>query len=503
MRYEVTERLKKLYCEEVEASCQDSLTGLFNRGFFHCTLEQEIKRFKRYGTTFALVFLDIDSFSALNRRLGYLHGDRLIKDIGTYILDNLRDVDVAARYNEDRFAMLLPETDSRSSEHPVQRILRDVEEKSGREVTVSAGIAACPEDGTRAPALLTKAFNALEKAKLQGKNRLVYASQETEDPPLRSPTILVVDDDKRNAKLFAAMLASENYTVATAYSGEEALSLVEKSRVDLILLDIMMPGMNGYEVCRLLKEEERTRLIPVVMVTALDDRDSKIKSIECGADEFLTKPPETVELLTRVRSLIRVKSLNDNLTSVENVLFSFANAVESKDGYTQSHVNRVSSLAEKLGRRLNLPSNDIKSLRIGGALHDLGKLAISDELLNKPGALSDEEWEEMRQHPIIGEKIAMPLKDILGLSLDIIRHHHEKLDGSGYPDGLKGDAISIPARIMAVVDIYDALVTDRSYRKGFPEEKAFAILHQEADEGKLDPGIVDALEEMIKEKNSP
>jgi putative two-component system response regulator len=267
--------------------------------------------------------------------------------------------------------------------------------------------------------------------------------------------------------------------------------------VDLIILDVLMPEMDGIEVCYALKGNEATRMIPIILITALHDMDTKIRGIEAGADDFIPRPVNEVELLARVKSLIRLKKLNNNLTSIENVLFSLANTVEAKDISTQGHIERVSNLAVMLGKKMELPAPKIEALRFGGMLHDIGKLGIPGELLNKPQPLDSEENELMKRHPEIGYKICLPLKKVLGPALDIIRHHHEKLDGSGYPDGLQGNAISLEARIMAVIDMYDALITDRPYRKGLSKERVLEILHQEARDGKVDRDVVKHLTAIV------
>jgi putative two-component system response regulator len=204
-----------------------------------------------------------------------------------------------------------------------------------------------------------------------------------------------------------------------------------------------------------------------------------------------------MELLARTKSLIKLKRLNDNLASIEYVLFPLAKAVEAKDEYTQDHVERVSKLAMDLGNKMGLSERELEALRYGGILHDIGKIGIPGQILNKPGPLNSEEWEVMKNHPVAGYDICLPLKKNLGSALEVIRHHHEKLDGSGYPDGLKNEEISTAARIMAVVDIYDALVTDRPYRKGMPLEKAVEILRHDANNQKLDPAVVNYLIEVV------
>ena len=294
------------------------------------------------------------------------------------------------------------------------------------------------------------------------------------------------------------MLIPLEYQVVKASSGEDALSVVEKIDVDLILLDIMMPVMDGFEVCRRLKGKETTRLIPIVMVTALDDINSKVKAIDAGADDFLIKPPNKIELLARTKSLVKIRKLNRSLTSIENVVFSLANAVEAKDSYTQGHVERVSNMAVNLGKKMGLDRKELDALRLGGALHDIGKISVSSTILNKPGPLDAEEWEVMKKHTDLGYKICMPLKTNLGMALEVIRYHHEKLDGSGYPEGLIGSEIPPVAQVMAVVDIYDALITDRPYRKGMDKKKVISILRDEGAQGKLDQKIIEYLVEMIE-----
>jgi putative two-component system response regulator len=209
-----------------------------------------------------------------------------------------------------------------------------------------------------------------------------------------------------------------------------------------------------------------------------------------------------MELIARSKSLIKLKRLNDNLASVEYVLFSLAKTVEAKDRYTKGHVERVSKMAIILGRNMGLTESEMEALRFGGILHDIGKITIPEYILNKPGPLNPEEAEVMKNHPVAGYNICLPLKKNLGQALDVIRQHHEKLDGSGYPDGLKKDDISIASRIMAVVDIYDALITNRAYREGLSFESAFEILRKEVKKEKLDELVVEKLIETMSEKHN-
>ena len=489
--------LEEHYIRQTGAPFTDSLTGLFNHGFFQITLEREVKRSERHGEPFSLALIDIDSFAFYNKRHGSMEGDHALREIAGLTMANIREADLAARYSGDVFAVILIKSNAKQSFLAAERIRQAVEKLTHEAPTVSIGLASYPHDATESEALILKSQEALLQAKIRGKNRVCFLEKKAESDSDIAPKVLVVDDEPRNIKLLDALLQPLNYEVLKASNGEEAFSIVKKVDLDLILLDIMMPGMDGYEVCRRLKGSETTRLIPIIMVTALDDIESKVKAIEAGADDFITKPPNKTELLARTRSLIKLKRLNSNLASFENVLFSLANAVEAKDAYTQGHVERVSSMAINLGKKLGLTGRELEALRFGGALHDIGKIAVPGEILNKPGPLDPNEWDVMKSHADEGCKICLPLMKNLGPALEVIRHHHEKLDGSGYPDGLKGDEISVAARIMGVVDIYDALITDRPYRKGMSKEKAFDILRQEAKEGKLDKEVVKELIKML------
>lgn len=319
------------------------------------------------------------------------------------------------------------------------------------------------------------------------------------DRPEPAGRILVVDDNAQARELLRAALQAEGYAVTLAEEGEEALTKVAEEVPELILLDINMPGLNGYDVCSRLKGTEATRLIPIIFLTSMSDLEDKLRGIEVGADDFLTKPFRKVELLARVKSLLRFKRLNDRLENAENVLFALANAIEAKDPYTEGHIFRVATLALKLGRRLALSAEHQESLWKGGILHDIGKIGVPDAILNKAGRLNPEEIAQMQVHVVVGERICQPLRSIRYL-LPVIRHHHEKFNGTGYPDGLQGETIPITARIVGIVDMYDALVTDRPYRPRLSREEAFAILRAGAADGTLDPELVAAFIAMIQEE---
>jgi putative two-component system response regulator len=309
-------------------------------------------------------------------------------------------------------------------------------------------------------------------------------------------TILVADDDEMNRELLADILAREGYKVIQAEDGDRALEAIESKLVDLALLDVIMPGKTGFEVCRASKAKRETFFIPVVLVTGLTRVDHRIEGITCGADDFLTKPVNRLELLARTRSLLRLKEFTDELESAETVLFSLALSIEAKDPYTKGHCDRLAKYAVAMAERLGLPLEQRVALRRAGVVHDIGKTAVPEQILGKKGPLTDSEWIVMRQHPAIGERICSPLKSFR-LVLPIIRHHHEKLDGSGYPDGLKGDQIPLTARILQITDIYDALTTDRSYRAALPQNVALEIMREEVRRGWWDRALLDEFERFV------
>jgi putative two-component system response regulator len=309
-------------------------------------------------------------------------------------------------------------------------------------------------------------------------------------------TILVADDQAANRELFDELLSSEGFNVLTADDGAAALENMNLVNIDLVLLDVMMPHLNGFEVCAKIKANPDTYLIPVVLVTALSDKQDRIEGIRVGADDFLTRPVDRTELLTRVRSLIKLKHRTDELERAESVLFSLARSIEGKDPYTYGHCERLMNYSVSLGEHLCLPEEQIIALRRAGIVHDIGKVAVPDAILLKPGKLTPEEWKLMQEHPVVGERICAPLKSFRAV-LPIIRHHHEKLDGSGYPDGLRGDGIPVTARILQVVDVYDALTTKRPYKAALSMIEALQIMNQEVAKGWWDPRIFNEFERLI------
>jgi putative two-component system response regulator len=305
----------------------------------------------------------------------------------------------------------------------------------------------------------------------------------------RVPHILVVDDQAAIAGLMSQLLTMRGYEVVTATSAEEAEAEIRRQPPDLILSDVMMPGKSGYDLCRQLKEDPATRLIPFVLITGLSDSGDKVRGIDAGADDFLNKPVLAEELIARVRSLLRLKDFTDELETADSVLCTLGKIVEGRDPYTEGHCERLALHAPELGRQLGLDEDSIRALKRGGYLHDLGKIAVPDEILKKGTNLAPEEWVIMKLHPITGETICKPLKS-LRLVLPIIRHHHEHSDGSGYPDGLRAEEIPLLPRILQVVDVYDALRTARPYKPALSHDQAAQTMHDEARRGLWDADLV-------------
>ena len=313
--------------------------------------------------------------------------------------------------------------------------------------------------------------------------------------------ILIVDDETAARAALEMLLRREGFDVRDARNGPEAVETCASFRPDLILLDIVMPGMNGFEVCRQIKATPETRLTPVVLITGLYETEDRIMGINAGADDFLSKPIDFNELLARTRSLLRLKQYTDELENAEAVLFSLAQSIEARDPYTRGHCERLAELSARLGEKLGLSDEYITALRRAGIVHDIGKVVVPDAVLLKPDPLSPEDMKVMKKHPIMGEQICAPMRTFR-LVLPIIRHHHERHDGSGYPDGLRGDQIPLTAQILQLADVFDALTTDRPYRAASTAAGALEIMEAEAARGWWNRELLATFREMILNGNS-
>jgi len=310
--------------------------------------------------------------------------------------------------------------------------------------------------------------------------------------------ILVVDDEPDVREMLRDQLAHLGYLVRTAASAEAALDDIEIVAPDLILTDVHMHGISGIELCRRLKADPRFTLTPVVILTAVTDLDARVTGLAAGADDFFGKPFELTELSTRVGVLLRVKTLLENLERAEEVIVALGATIEARDVYTSGHCERLSAYAVALGHALEVPEPLRRALRLGGYLHDLGKIAVPDVILLKAGRLTPAERAQMQRHPAVGADLVRGLHTLDAVR-PIVRHHHERWDGSGYPDGLRGEAIPLGARIMAVVDVFDALHTARPYKKALSTAEALATLQAEAGAGAWEPRVVARFVEIVRD----
>jgi putative two-component system response regulator len=307
--------------------------------------------------------------------------------------------------------------------------------------------------------------------------------------------VLVADDHESTLMGMRDLLEAAGHVVHTASTGDDALRLAGIERPDVILLDVVMPGRSGTSVCHELKHGTSTRLTPVVLISGSGDRGTRLKGLQAGADDFLNKPVDAEELRVRVASAIRLKRLTDELDSAEALFLTLGRIVEARDPYTEGHCERLAQYATALGEAMNLPDAEVNALYRGAFLHDIGKIGIPDRILLRKGKLGRRDYEMMKTHPLIGDSLCATLHSLEGVR-PIVRHHHERVDGRGYPDGLAGEQVPLLAQIVSVVDVFDALTTDRPYRKAVRVETAYRMLLDEARHGWCDESLVQQFIEL-------
>jgi putative two-component system response regulator len=324
-----------------------------------------------------------------------------------------------------------------------------------------------------------------------------------------SGTILVADDEPNIREIIKMMLSEEGYHLIFAENGAEAVDMAHKLVPDLVLLDVMMPKMDGYEVCRRLRAEPALAQVPIIMITALGDTASRIRGITSGADDFISKPFDSAELTAKIKNIIRLNRFREILTERENLkrahvdlqkaydatLEGWAGALELRDAETKGHSLRVTQETVRLARAMGVSDGDIDHVRRGALLHDVGKMGIPDSILLKPGPLTEEEWAVMKRHPEYAYRLLSPI-EYLRTALDIPYCHHERWDGAGYPRGLKGEEIPLAARVFTVVDVYDALGTDRPYRPAFSQDRIIAYLEENSGIH-FDPRVLDVFFPLV------
>lgn len=311
-----------------------------------------------------------------------------------------------------------------------------------------------------------------------------------------SSRVLLIEDDAGVSQLFRRALSRHGYSVDTATDFDAARDVIEHQPPDVILLDVVLPGLDGFAICERLKSDASTRLIPVIIVTAYGDRDRRIQGRRAGADDFLVKPVDLDELIARVEGAAKLKRYTDDLDSAASIVMTLAVMIEARDGITEGHCHRMANYATAVGRALGLGPADLQALHRGGFLHDIGMLAIPPSLLLKAGRLEPEEFERIKSHTRIGDELCRNLRSLQAVR-PIVRHHHERLDGSGYPDGLRGHEIPLLAQIISVVDAYDAVTHSRPYQRTQSPDDAIRLLRKEASQGLRDHAIVEAFAAVL------
>lgn len=311
-------------------------------------------------------------------------------------------------------------------------------------------------------------------------------------------TILLLDSVDINRRWIKGVLKAGPYRILECRTQQEAVDLLARETVDLIITDMMLPDFGSFEFFRRVKSSRRTCFTPILVITSVQGIENEVAVLQSGADEFLIKPIQPVVIRTRVQTMLRNRRLLDSLDEAESILFALAQTIEARDRETGNHCERLAALSVALGATLGLPQEDLLALYRGGYLHDIGKVAVPDSILFKEGSLSPADWDIMRSHTIQGELICRPMKSLAPV-LPIIRNHHERWDGSGYPDGLAGEEIPLLARILQLADIYDALISRRSYKPAMSMPQAVELLTEEMRQGWRDPELVSVFCQMLNQ----
>ncbi len=321
--------------------------------------------------------------------------------------------------------------------------------------------------------------------------------------------ILIVDDDDAGRSALISILEADNYELIEARNGFQAIEKANETHPDIILMDVMMPEMDGFETCRRIRSQSEIAEIPILFLTALDDRQSLLRGLESGADDFLTKPPDRLELRARLLTITRLnryrKLLNERtnleeahkmlLAAYDKTIEGWSRAMDLRDKETEGHTQRVTEMTAELARHFGIEGEMLMHIRRGALLHDMGKLGIPDSVLLKTDKLNEQEWELMKQHPQMAYDMLHQI-DYLRPALEIPLYHHEKWDGSGYPRGLKGEEIPLAARLFAIVDVWDALTSDRPYRAAWSREKTLAYIREQSGRH-FDPQVVEAFDQLV------
>ncbi len=299
--------------------------------------------------------------------------------------------------------------------------------------------------------------------------------------------ILIIDDYDESVALIKTYFLGTEHTFVSANNGRRGLEIAKNETPDLLLCDVIMPGMDGFEVCEKLHDSSTTKDIPIIMITGLEDNKARSKCFELGV-EYLTKPFNIFDIKMRVEKLLELKNYKTQLKDAEKLIFQLALIAERKDAYAKGTNEKLAGYGTHFAKHLGLQDTEIKNIGKGALLHSVGKIEISENILSKPGPLSNEEFENIKSYPEAGEKICQPIESFKEV-LPIIRHHKEQFNGNGYPDQLKGDNIPVNAQIISMADSFNALTTDRPYREALTVKNAFSAMDVELEKGSLNPNL--------------
>lgn len=513
-REKIMNKLSKYH----KAMYTDALTGASNRRYFEDKL-------KKSHVPAGVAMIDLDDFKVYNDTCGHDAGDMVLVTVVDAIRRCIRKSDVLVRYGGDEFLLVMPDIQEDDFAHKLRKIKRNIHAATVpgySNIRLSASVGGVFSDGNSLDEAVSKADKLMYQAKTK-KDTVVIDGHESVAGEPQKQEILIVDDSNINREILSEMLGNE-YIIHEAASGEECIDLLSQygTGISLVLLDIIMPEMDGFEVLDYMAEHHWIDDIPVIMISSEDSASSIRKAYEFGVSDYISRPFDSRVVYQRVFNTIKLYAKQRRLISLVSdqmyekdknnrmMISILSQIVEFRNGESGSHVVNIKRITELLLDRLPMRTNKYTVsgteqllIPMAAALHDIGKIGIDDKILNKPGRLTKEEFEIMKTHSAIGANMLESLEQfrdepLLKIAHDICRWHHERYDGRGYPDGLKGDEIPISAQIVSVADVYDALVSERVYKKAYSHEKAMAlILNGEC--GTFNPVLVECLKDIQNE----
>jgi len=467
-----------------QQAVQDGLTGLANHRAFHQRLTESVHRVGRYGETFSLAMLDVDHFKAYNDAYGHQEGDFALQHIARLIKEELRESDLAARYGGEEFAIILPHTPKAHARIALERIRKSIDtfQFPNGKLTISAGIAECPVDGITPNEVLEKADRALYHSKLTGRNRVSLWADANESPArqdsasdCKSVSVLMVEMNQEAREAMEKALVESGYELHRASSTHEAIELLRSRKFDIMLSDTLILGTEGLQVLGLASSIHP--MMPIVLTTVPSMANIAREAMQHGVTDLLVEPfnenelPVVIERNLERKRIERQLLLEKSTGILLQAIDALVAAIDARDRNTAGHTARVTHISLAIADALGLPSEERYTLELAARLHDIGKLSLPDSAMNKAGTLSNTEWQAMQRHPAVGSQIVGSIEELSYIAT-IVRHHHERLDGKGYPDGLQGEAIPFLSRIIAVADAFEAMTSDRAFRSRMTTEEA-------------------------------